>query len=75
MVFGATPDPLEDRQHHALGLAEERGEQVLGGDLGVVPLPREALGGADRLLVLRVNLFGSSGIGRHLCGSDGVGQS
>ena len=45
-------------QHDALGLAGERGEQVLGGDLRVVELAGEGLGGAQRLARLAGQLVG-----------------
>ena len=42
-------EPLEHREHDALGLAEQRREQVLGRHLAVVALPRERLGGLEGL--------------------------
>ena len=40
---GRDSDPLEHRQDHALGLADQRREQVLGRHLAVVLLPRQGL--------------------------------
>ena len=56
--LGRHADPLEDRQHHALGLAHEGREQVLGRHLGVVGLARERLGGAEGLAGLAGQLVG-----------------
>ena len=54
-------DPLEDRQHHALGLAHQGGEQVLGGDLGVVLVARQGLRGGEGLSGLAGQLVGVEG--------------
>ena len=42
--LGRDSDPLEHRQDHALGLTDQRREEVLGGHLAVVLLPRQGLG-------------------------------
>ena len=49
---GARPTALEDRQDDALLLAQERRQQVVGGDLGVVLGLGRVDGAADRLLGL-----------------------
>ena len=51
-------DALEHGEDHALGLRDECGEQVLGRDLGVVVLPRQRLGGTQRLAGLVGQLVG-----------------
>jgi len=56
--LGGHADPLEHRQHDALGLADQRGEQVLGCDLRVVPFAGERLRGAERLAGLAGQLVG-----------------
>ena len=63
--------PLEDRQHHALGLADQRREQVLGRDLGVVALARERLGGTQGLAGLAGELVGIERHGGILAGRAG----
>src|SRR5665811_228424 len=45
----AASDVYKRQQHDTFGLTHQRGQQVLGGDLGVVLLARERLGGADGL--------------------------
>src|SRR5262249_24003277 len=41
---------LQHRRDRALGLGEERREEVLGSELGVAELARQALGAVERLL-------------------------
>src|SRR3954463_15502844 len=42
----------QDRQHDALALLEQRGEQMLGRRLGVAAIGRKRVGGLQRLLGL-----------------------
>ena len=56
--LGGDADAFQHREHDALGLAGERGEQVLGGDLRMVELAGQGLGGAQRLARLAGQLVG-----------------
>ena len=56
-------DLLQDRQHHALLLAEQGGEEVVGGDLGVAGGARQLDGGVERLLGLEGPAVGIEGHG------------
>ena len=47
------PDALEDRHHHAVLLGDERGQQVVGGDLGIRPAACQLGGRGERLLGLQ----------------------
>ena len=63
------PESLEHGEHHALGLAHERGEEMLRRDLGVVAVTGQRLAGGQRLL----GLAGESvGVERHGSGHLGV---
>ena len=55
---GRDVEPLEHRQHDALGLADEAHEDVLRRDLRVVPLARHRLGGTERFAGLPGELVG-----------------
>jgi hypothetical protein len=46
---GGQAELADDGEHHAVLLAQQRGEQVVGRDLGVVATPGRLLGLADRL--------------------------
>ncbi len=62
--LGRDAETLEHREHDALGLAEERREQVLGRHLGVVALTRQGLRGLEGLAGLPGELVG---VERHGC--------
>ena len=49
---GGHSDPLEDGQDHALGLAHQRGQQMVRRDLGVAALAGQPHGGLEGLLGL-----------------------
>src|SRR5262245_7994894 len=65
-------DALQHREHHALGLADERDEQMLGSDLSMVLLSRQGLGGRERLAGLVRQLVG---VERHAFTSERSGLS